>query len=66
MRARVGHGVVNVVIRQMRILWIAVKGELKNAHTRKILGVAQVDHVRRDHAEIFGDKRQIAQFSLRS
>src|SRR5690348_16854303 len=60
-RASVSHNVRDVVVRQVDVLRVAAKPKLQDAHARKTKTVAQLDYVRRDHAEVFRNDRQLTQ-----
>jgi hypothetical protein len=65
----VGAGVYDcicsVILRQMRVIPMSVKGELQHPHPGQTEPVAQRGDVRRDQPQILGEERQTAQFSLR-
>jgi hypothetical protein len=53
MRARIGHGIVDKVVRQMWIVRMTIEGELQDAHPRQTKLVAQGLYVGRNHTQIF-------------
>src|SRR5262249_29175475 len=55
-----------IVVRKIGVVFMAIEGELENSGSRQVKLVAQGHDVRRNHAQIFGDKRQVAQLSLHS
>ncbi len=64
MRPGVYDRVAIVVVRQIRIIGLAIECELEDTHARKVKFVAERVHVGRDQPQILGDKRESAQFPL--
>ena len=60
MRARVDHGVMDVVLWQVRIVFVPIEGELQNPCAWNLELVAKGFHIRSDETEIFSDERQSA------
>src|SRR5436305_2018956 len=58
--AGVYNGVVIKAVRQVNVRARIAKPKLQNAHAGNIEPLAKSVHVRRDHAEVFGHKRQVA------
>jgi len=57
MGSGVSHAVERVVVWQKGVFRRATKSKLENFHPWKMEGVTQVDHVRRDQPQVFGDDR---------
>ena len=53
-RPGVNHAIVNDVMRQMRIIRIAIERELKHAHARQLKLIAERRHRRRDQPQVLG------------
>jgi len=62
MRGRVGDRVGNKIVRKMRIISMAVVGELQDPRPRHSKLIAQQQHVVRDEPEVLGNKWQTSQF----
>ena len=60
MRAGVDDGVVDEILWKVRIIFVAIEGELQNPCAWNLELVAQGFHIRSDQPEIFGDERQSA------
>ena len=59
-RAGVDDGVIDEVLRKVRIVFIPIEGELQNPRAWNLELVAKGFHIRSDQAEIFRDERQSA------
>src|SRR5208282_6303354 len=64
MSAGVRDRIGNIVLRQVRVFWVAVEGELEDSRSRDMNLVAQCAHVRRDHSQVFRKKWKVAQLVL--
>ncbi len=66
--AGVGHAMDRVVMRQEGAVRpaavIHAEAKLQDLHSWQAKGIAQLVHIRRDHAQVLGDDRQIAQAGL--
>src|SRR5581483_5332624 len=66
MRSRVGYNRAWKIVRpERRRLWIGAEPELQDRHPRIAELVANRLHLRRNHAKIFRNERQLAHFFLR-
>jgi len=57
-RAGVDYGVIDEVLREVRIVVGPIERELQDSRAWNLELVAERSHVRSDQAEIFGDERQ--------
>ena len=60
MSAGVNHGVLDVVLRKVRIRLVPVERELQNPGAWNLELIAKGFHIRSDQPEIFSDERQSA------
>ena len=58
-RTGVDDKVALVVVRQELVAGVGAKGKLQDLHARQPKAVAQLDHVRRDLAQVFGNNGQV-------
>ena len=58
------HGIWNVIVREIWVISVAVKGELENSCPGHLKLVAERTHVRCDEPQILRDERQSTEFSL--
>src|SRR5260370_41326860 len=64
MCARIDHRVWSVVVREMRVVGMTIKGELENAHSGHVEFVAQRTDIGCNNPQVLGYERQITQLSL--
>src|ERR1035438_9337396 len=55
---------MDVVLWQVRIVFVPIEGELQNPCARNLKLVAKILHILSDETEIFGDERQSAQLGF--
>jgi hypothetical protein len=64
-RAGINGAVLNVVVRQMRIVRVAVEGELQHTHAGQLELIPQRRYRRRDDSQVLGQQREPTQSTLR-
>src|SRR6185436_8096484 len=60
-RSRVGDGVRDIVVGEMRIMRTAIESEVEHPGSRKLESFPKRNHIGRDNAQVFGNERQMAQ-----
>ena len=64
MGSGVYHRIAIVVVREIRIIGLAVESKLEDTHPRQLKLIAKSIHIRCDQPQILSDEWQRAQFSL--
>src|SRR5215813_5818445 len=64
MSASVNHRVLAIAVRQMRVVLMTIKGELKHSHPGQFKLVSKHNHVGSDKPQVLGDERTMAQLAL--
>ena len=59
MRSGVGHGILDVVMRQKRVVIVVAKCKLQHAHARQLKFIAQFQYIVGNQSEIFSDDGQL-------
>src|SRR5215471_14286007 len=59
-RAGVDNAVRRIILRQIDVSAGVAEGKLQDLHSRDLQALSQGMNFRRDHAQVFGDKRQLA------
>src|SRR5262249_1262791 len=60
-RTRIDDTIMNTVVRQMRVVGVAIESKLQHAHSGQLELIAQRSDRGRDEAQVFGQQRKTTQ-----